>query len=458
MGSYSSLIIVAYLKDPNTHEGDNFYWVLIGLLIFVGSISMACIFCLNDALASNYARKHNVTYGSIRFWSSIGWFTGALTCLLLGFANITFLRFRVASLLVMFIAISLDIALIVLWPYAEDFEMFHDGTTIQDRKMSIVGPNTLMYIASKQPRLSISKDILDNIKAGRSKSMGAISKYKAPLDDTFKAIDTIEKKPCKEYSNIQCQKMLLKAIAKTHPNLVKYICLFMIYGCLQTAIWTFSFKFLKNVITSKAKDLESAENQFDLISPLCLMAQSVGEVPTYMISGFLLRNFGVNALVSLSFVSLGLRAFFYSNILPYCNPYFVLMAEVLSGPSVGIYFVSSVEIASHYALMVTEFIPKLKSKGIVRDRVHERELEGCLRATMIGLVSGSMEGLGAALGGYLAGEVLQIYDYNYLWFMCAITAWIIGFGNISWDLIQKLVRKPKSKSIIEDNNRDIALR
>lgn len=437
--SYGSLGILAILKDPADHEHDTLAWMVMCVLMSFGYTATACVYCMNDALASNYARKNNLSYSKMRIWSCAGWAGGALLVILLG--DVEWLPFRLPGIIILTIAITTDILFLVLWPYEEDFEMFHDGSTVEQRKLSIVGPNTVAYLARIQSRGSISRDVLERIRAGRSKSVGNMPRLSADLNrfDLKKSNSPEKPKKQKEYSNFQIQMLLLKMIATSHKSFIRYIGLFVIFGLVYGMLFTYQLGFFEARV---AKD----HAEFEFMGKFCMVAQAVlGEIPINYFAYDMIKLFGANANMSIALITQGMRCFFYGQLLPYLGANWVAIPEALQGPSCGLYWILIVDIGSNYALMVTDFMPELKRRGIVRDRAHEMELSGCLRASMIGVMSSSMEGFGIALGSFLGGQISSTLGYDFMWNFCAIISFIAGFSNIGWDISRKLIFKKKAE-------------
>lgn len=446
MLSFGSLGILPFIKDRENHDTDFMTWICISILCCIGYVSTACIFCMTDALASNYARKHNKSYSRMRIWAPTGWGCGALLSMVVGEMG---LPSRVAGCLVLTVSTIINIIILLLWPYPEDFEMFHDGSSVEQRKLSIVGPNTIALMAKNKPRKSISHDMLVMIRAGRSKSVGGLPRIE---QGTFNGHNEVaqfneekEKEP-KEYSNFQCQMILIKMIATQHKSFLRYIVLFTLYGVIQSMVWNFQLDYFRARVV---KD----DAEFEFISTLSMIAQSVfGEILINIVASDLLRIVGTNASMSLALVSIGLRCYFYGNLLPYVSSYFVVLSEALQGPSLALYWILIVDVGSNYALMVTDLMPEMKRRGIVRDRVHEEELNGCLRASMIGIMSSSMEGLGIVVGSLLGGVISSSLGYDFMWNLCATIGFTAGFANIGWELMTKLVFKNEKndKQILDD--------
>lgn len=443
--AYGSLAVFPFLKNPHDHESDTIAWLILSGLIIIGFVALACCNCMIDTLASNYARKHNKSYSRMRIYGNVGYASGALLVMSVG--QISWLPFRVFGCIILTLCVVIDVVIVLLWPYPEDFEMFHDGSTVEQRKLSIVGPKTMALMALGRPRGSVSKDMLERIKAGRSKSVGGlprvtdhstsitISTHRNLTDEGFKQekAPTKEKEDeVKEYSNFQCQIILIKMIASEHKSFVRNIVLFTIFGFINAVISNFALDYFKGFVV---KD----DAEFEFISTLSMIVQMLlGEILINLVAYDMIRWFGTNANLSLALVSIGLRAYFYANMLPHLGPLSVIISESLQGPSMGLYWVLIVEIGSNYALMVPDYMPKLKERGIVRDSQHEAELSGCLRATMIGCMSSSSEGLGAMIGSFLGGLITSYYGYYSLWNVCAALAIGAGFVNLGWDLVRKL--------------------
>lgn len=443
--SYGSLIFVAFMKDHESTDNDLLYWMVICFMMGLGYVAMSCVYCMNDALASNYARKNNMSYSKMRMFSTVGWASGAILVMAIG--DIPWLPKMVPGLILMCIAITVDVLFLVCWPYDEDFEMFHDGSTVDQRKLSMVGPNTMAYLAQNQHRKSsISKDMLEKIRSGRSKSVGNLPRlnygnlsFKQGLEPVA-ATKEVKDQEEKEYSNFQCQMLLIKMIASAHKSFIRYIVLFVLFGMVNSMVLAFQFDYFDARIA-----MDKQESQ--MMTNLSIVMQSVGELPIFFFAYDLIRIFGANACVSMAMITLGLRCFVYGRLLPYLGAYWVGVAEVLQGPSFGLYWVLIVDIGSNYALMVSDFMPELKRRGIVKDRAREEELNGCLRASMIGVMSSSMEGLGTSVGALIGGFMSSALGYYFMWDICALLIIIVGFLNIGWDVSTKLLfnRKEKKK-------------
>lgn len=440
------------LKDPADHENDFIAWMIMSVLMAFGYTATACAYCMNDALASNYARKNNLSYSKMRIWSCVGWACGALLVIIIG--DVEWLPFRLPGTIILAIAIVIDLAFLLLWPYEEDFVMFHDGSTVEQRKLSIAGPNTMAYLAQNRPRGSISHDMLEKIRAGRSKSVGNLPRLIAGElnhSNKLQLEKPKEEEPVKQktYSNFQCQMILMKMIATAHKSFIRYICLFTVFGIVYGMMFTYQLDYFKAKV---AKDHE----EFEFMSKFCMIAQSIfGEIPINYFAYDMIRLFGANANMSIALITLGMRCYFYGQLLTYLGANWVVLPEALQGPSSGLYWILIVDIGSNYALMVTDFMPEMKKRGIVRDRAHEIELSGCLRASMIGAMSASMEGLGIALGSFLGGIMSGTLGYNFMWNFCAILSIGTGFINIFWDISRKLIfnkKKPNKENSVNEKS------
>jgi len=376
----------------------------------------------------------------MRIWGNIGWAAGPITVLMIG--NVSWLPFRTPGIILLVLATGIDVLLLSLWPYDEDFVMFHDGSTIEQRKLSMVGPNTMAYLRQNKPRGSVSRDMLEKIRTGRSKSVGNLPRMDGQLRslDFSQAPQKVEEKEMKEYSNAQCQLILLKMIATGHKSFFRFISLFITFGFIQGFFWNFQMDYVDKRIT------KGDQEQFETMANLCMIAQAfLGEIPINALATHMIRLFGTNANLSLALVAIGLRCFFYIQFLPYLPRMWILFAEALSGPSLGLYWILIVDVGSNYALMVNEFMPEMKRRGIVRSRAHEEELNGCLRATMIGAMSSSMEGLGVASGALIGGYVTSSVGYDFMWNFCAYLGIIVGLSNLFIDVFNKLILKKQKK-------------
>lgn len=254
----------------------------------------------------------------------------------------------------------------------------------------------------------------------------------------------------KQPSNLKLQMILLKLIMSKHKSLVRFLILFVAYGLVQSCIWNFENDYIKENIT---KD----EKEFEFVSTLCMLAQCLcGEVIIYLLAPKMMEMFGLNANMTLTLFSIGLRCFAYANFLPYVSIYFVILTEALQGPSFGLFYCVLNEAGTKYSLMVDEFIPKLRRRGWVTD-ANEEHIRGCLRATMTGLMGACMEGLGIGVGAFLAGLISTKFGFFTLWNTGAAVGFSAGLINLAIDIIPKVfnLRNSSSNVVIHGRNMEV---
>lgn len=421
-GSFGVLpfFITPQPKDLGLNQG---VWLLICLMTSVSIISMSVISCLSDAFAMNSSRKNSSSYGIIRVWGTFGWGASALV---ISFINSTKqLPLLVPGLFMTIILIALDTLFQIYWPHQDDYRL--------DKSVSDVGFET------NDSRLAKSESKL-------SDDATSVSRYGTTemrnVQSTPESCDILNQRSHQavEHPDIKTQWLLFKEVAKRRKSLFRYMGLFTISGALISIQWSYFFLYLSGVYSE----------DFTYISGLSMVSQSfLGELPFFMLAQHVIKLFGRTHTLSFSIITIGIRYLLYEYLLPNNSMYFVLLTETFHGPNFGLFYVVMTEVGLDYS-DCDEAISEIVNQGLVPNSPNKlQQLRLALRATMQSLVSACYEGLGLGIGAIVGGIVIDKYGFNFLWHWASIIAIILGFLNMTIDLLKLPVltdEKPREQS------------
>ncbi|CAL1299107.1 unnamed protein product [Larinioides sclopetarius] len=133
----------------------------------------------------------------------------------------------------------------------------------------------------------------------------------------------------------------------------------------------------------------------------------LGELPFFFLSGWIITKIGHMNTFIVSFLSYGIKFISYSYIV---NPWWSLLLEVLQGPCYG----------SFYAAM-TSYAKMISPAGT--------------EATVQGIASGTLEGLGVAAGCLLGGYGFQNFGGRETFFWLGVTAFVLGIVNCAINFV-----------------------
>ncbi|CAL1299110.1 unnamed protein product [Larinioides sclopetarius] len=147
----------------------------------------------------------------------------------------------------------------------------------------------------------------------------------------------------------------------------------------------------------------------------------LGELPFFFLSGWIIRKIGhMNAFI-VSFSSYGIKFLSYSYIV---NPWWSLLIEVLQGPCYGCLYAAMTSYAKIISPVGTE-------------------------ATVQGLASGTLEGLGVASGCLLGGYGFQNFGGRKTFFWTGMIAFVLAIVNCVINIVSFYRRTGRTDEIPE---------
>lgn len=401
---YGSFGVLPFFIEPQPEANGLNYktWVMICIMTSVATVSMSVVGCLSDAFAMNSSRKHNISYGLIRLWGTLGW---GVSSLALAFINQTDkLPLLVPGLIMTIVLLLLDIFAASIWPHKDDFKL----------NISCSNIDVEQVVAA----LSMNSHSTTNLAESNTS-------YQSTAELSTKDLSGVKSrandKALKEISSVSIQWILFKEVASRRRSIFRYMILFTISGALISLQWSYFFLYLDKIY----------KNDFSFISGLSMVGQSMlGELPFFLVSQYVVRLLGRSHTLSISIISIGIRYLLYEYLLPNASMYFVLLTEILQGPSFGLFYVVMTEVGLEYS-DCEEAIVSTADKGIITNNTEQIDkLRQALRATMQSLMSACYEGLGLGMGSIVGGLVIDYCGYSTLWTYSAITAIVLGLVNM----------------------------
>lgn len=397
---YGSFGVLPFFIVPQPKERglNHATWALICLMTSVATISMSVLGCLSDAFAMNSSKKRNTSYGFIRVWGTLGW--GASSIVISFINQIESLPFLVPGILLLIGLIVLDIVVVTLWPYRNDFEL--------DKSCSDIELDNVITVSSIEARTTRDAGHeTKSVKAQGSNNYGSV-------------VQGQPNRLLTDLSSISVQWILFKEVAKRRRSIFRFMILFTISGALISLQWSYFFPYL----------MEIHPKEFSSISGLSMVSQSMlGELPFFLLSKYVINILGRSHTLSISIVSIGFRYLLYEYLLPNSSMYFVLLSETFQGPNFGLFYVVMTDVGLDYS-DCEEAIVSIVNKGIIPNNPEQiQKLRQALRATMQSLMSACYEGLGIGIGSIIGGLVIDYYGFSKLWFWAAVTAIVLGLTN-----------------------------
>ena len=185
--------------------------------------------------------------------------------------------------------------------------------------------------------------------------------------------------------------------------------------------WTFFLWFLDKI---NGKDT--------LLMGLTLVIQCFfGELPFFALADRIMKYLGHSNSLSLVMISFAVRYLCYGYLITKETAYYVLLVELLQGPSIGLFYAVMADIAQSYALKGSLLV----SQGSTPD-VHDKTF-----ATMQGILSACFEGLGLGLGSLLAGYLFDAFSLRVAWTLSAIIAFLGVFVNMIGRIVINYIDK-----------------
>ncbi|KAF6209443.1 hypothetical protein GE061_015190 [Apolygus lucorum] len=199
-----------------------------------------------------------------------------------------------------------------------------------------------------------------------------------------------EEKSVSVFSNVK------KALIRD-PHFILFWVTSIFCGAYSGLVWNFLFVYVEEIAK---EDTCSGSNWLKTLEGIILFVHTfAGEIPFFLLSGWMIRRLGHIHCVSLVTFCFGLRfCLFY--FIP--NPWWLLPIEVLNGITYAIFNVTSATYANKIAPPGTQ-------------------------ATVQGIVAGSFEGLGISLGTFFGGVLVDRLGGRLCFLMAGISSFILCF-------------------------------
>lgn len=404
---YGSYGVLPFFVSPQPKEnGLNLAtWILICIITAVSTIAMSVITCLSDTFAVNTSKRRNTSYGKVRVWGTLGW---GLSSLLLSFINQSDkLPLLVPGLIMTATCIFADVLFASLWPHKEDFKL--------ERLSNMPICHDIVVTDSPQKLKSTPSPVtrLTDVKCG---PLGDNNYGTKSLNGSSSPSVTLEQ-PVVDTASIRIQWRLFREVARRRKSIFMYMILFTLSGAVISLQWSYFFLYLKDIYAA----------DFAFISGFAMVIDSMlGELPFFLVSDYIIRILGRTHTLSFSFMSIGVRYLLYQYLLPNSSMYFVILSEILQGPSFVLFYVVMTEIGNEYS--DCEYaIARVINEGLVPNNPENVDkLRQSLRATMQSIVNSCYEGLGLGIGSIVGGVVIQQYGFENLWFYSALLSLLVG--------------------------------
>ena len=192
------------------------------------------------------------------------------------------------------------------------------------------------------------------------------------------------------------------------------------------------------------------------------MVQSfLGEVPFFLCSEWIVRKIGFDHSLSVTFLSIAIRYLSYGFLIKGGHAYYVLIVELLQGPSYSLFYVVMTALAQSYSLKAAagrrrqaldeaatrdtcHHTPSATAcKGADADSDADAEWsraaaaarddgdEGeATHATMQGLMSAAFEGAGLGVGALIAGLSIDRFGSESTWILAGFLALAVCTSNL----------------------------
>jgi PPP family 3-phenylpropionic acid transporter len=186
-----------------------------------------------------------------------------------------------------------------------------------------------------------------------------------------------------------------------NKKIAGFLLLCILIAIAIQSVWGFQTTYLNSI---------GAGNQVIGIS---IMIQALSELPFYPISYFIIRKIGLLRSLSLSIVFTVIRLLLYGTI---SNPYFAIFIELLQGFSFILTIITAVEFLNH-------------------------EVPGRWRATGQSLFASTYYGIGAIIGNWWAGFLIDRFDIQKMFLinagvLMAVFLFSLGFKNVKYEPAQ----------------------
>ncbi|XP_063697661.1 major facilitator superfamily domain-containing protein 6-A [Culicoides brevitarsis] len=207
---------------------------------------------------------------------------------------------------------------------------------------------------------------------------------------------------------------ILKDVSKVFtPNVQMFFLWCIAVGFCAALVWNLLFWHLEDL--GRAQGCDYMDYMKTLQGIIMAIQCFGGELPFFILSGWILRKIGHIHTMTLVLCAFGIRFLLYSLLV---NPWYIIPIEFLNGLCFGLFYATMASYASIVAPAGTE-------------------------ATLQGLTGAVFEGIGVSLGSLLGGYLSSKVGGSLLFRYYGIGAIILGLLHA---LVQKCFQKPEKFS------------
>ncbi|KAF6209321.1 hypothetical protein GE061_015068 [Apolygus lucorum] len=201
------------------------------------------------------------------------------------------------------------------------------------------------------------------------------------------------------------------------PQFMLFLVTSVFLGALSGMVWNFLIWYIEEISN---EDICADKGWIKTLQGVVLFVHTfAGEIPFFMISGWIIRKIGHTNSVALVALTFCVRFILISFV---TNPWWLLPIEVTNGITYGLYMVASATYTNKVAPPGTQ-------------------------ATVQGIVASIFDGLGITIGTFIAGIVIDLWGGRNCFFMAGIAA---GVVTIFYTVLKTYLAKvyPEDQTVI----------
>lgn len=428
------------------------------------------------AFVNNYAAKVGKTYGSIRFWGSIGIVLSSI--ILLFIKAIKHFGFLIPTLMTHLSISAIHSFVIFLWPDKSAFKISCKIAAVDNLKLSDFGGIEFKFaekfIIGQKTVRNCRQDIQMVMCAGDMAVTGSDQKplllaYKFKKLNSFDSDDVeegnmvinLEDDEVNENDPITIKPPYVKTfetysdsdkpigysiylkvilmIIKRNRHFLRFFIMFIIYGSITVTNWVYLFPHLKLVY----------KDDFMSVTTWLMFGRYGSETIFYYLSPFVTRHLSHSIIITSVMFANFIRYTAYSIIELRLPLFYIVSIETLAAPINGLFFCALNEVAMEFALKAKDCVPKLIEMNLIPN--HEKSINRIndgFKATLVALSARCFDSFGFAIGSVTGGWLAGSYDYSVLWKTVSVISGLSGIVNLLFDL----------KNYINNNKNDLGKR
>jgi len=430
--SYGVMVPLAFVVEQNI------VWYVFCVIMLFGNIFTGVLTSMTDSVVMKIADTEKSNFGQMRVWGTIGW---GLISLLIGQINdkkSSLNPFRNWPIytpgLVLFIVMQvMDLILMLshknkLRAACKSLEM--------EQKHRLTLEETIEQSICRSANVHHSLE--DQLERNKMNSQ-SISNYSNDQMVESKKFDEhhLSTKESKVTEKKENKKQITKFVFLTccsHPMLMKYVFICIVVGVCTALNWNYFSLFLD--------ELKGKEKGSTLIGYAASVQCFASEMPFMYFSGYFIDKIGSKASFNIVLFVFALRYFLYTFFTTQTATY-ILFVELTHGITFGLFYYTMNILSREYSKKMC----RIESNYLIEQAFKRRDqsVEGgqsmtledfkktinlpedddSTFSTMQGIMSGSFEGLGVALGSFLGGLVIAKHGFKFLWYCFSAIAFII---------------------------------